>query len=51
MLNPRAAQLLDVDVSVADRAALRVRDDDEPLVGHAAQKFRLIPSARHDPDD
>ena len=52
MLNPRAAQLLDVDVSVADRAALRAFATTTNLrLAMLPQKFRLIPSARHDPDD
>ena len=52
MLHPRAAQLLDIDVSAADRAALRAFATTTNLrLAMLPAKYRLIPSARHDPDD
>lgn len=51
MLHPRAAELLDVDVTAADRAALRAYAASTNLrMAITPRKFRLMSSARHDPD-
>ncbi|GAB09592.1 hypothetical protein GOARA_043_00670 [Gordonia araii NBRC 100433] len=52
MLHPRAAELLDVTVTGADRAALRAfASATNVRVAVTLARYRLIPSARHAPDD
>ncbi|MFT3899717.1 MAG: oxygenase MpaB family protein [Gordonia sp. (in: high G+C Gram-positive bacteria)] len=52
MLHPRAAQLLDVEVTAADRSALKAFATAANLrAGMRPHRYQLIPPARHDPDE
>ncbi|MFT4199297.1 oxygenase MpaB family protein [Gordonia sp. (in: high G+C Gram-positive bacteria)] len=52
LLHPRAAELLDVEVTGADRAALRAfAAAANARAGLRPHRYQLIPPARHDPDE
>ncbi|MFT3714830.1 MAG: oxygenase MpaB family protein [Gordonia sp. (in: high G+C Gram-positive bacteria)] len=51
MLHPRAAELLEIDVRPADRAALRLfAARTRTAIAATPARYRLMPAARHDPD-
>ncbi|GAC57575.1 hypothetical protein GOHSU_22_00350 [Gordonia hirsuta DSM 44140 = NBRC 16056] len=51
MLHPRAAELLEIDVSVTDRAALAAFAAKTKMrAAMTPRTYQLIPAARHDPD-